>query len=117
MKRGFTLIELLATVTLLGLLVIIVYPKVTEQFKNQKNNLTDAKKKLIYSGTNDYLNDHEDLYPIRENKIYCIPLSTLIDEQYVVVDVSDIDKTLIVKFIITDTKSYDLVKYDKCVEA
>lgn len=117
MKKGFTLIELLATVVLLGLLVMLVYPKVMEQINKQEDKLTESKKQLIYSAMQTYLNDNEDLYPIREGKIYCIPLSTLVNEERVAVDVSDIDETLVVKVTISDTKTYSLVTSDKCTNS
>ena len=65
MKKGFTLIELLATVTLLGILVAITYPKVLEQIDNEDKKLSNDKKELIYSGANAYMNQHENDYPIR----------------------------------------------------
>lgn len=113
-KQGFTLIELLATVALLGVLIAVAYPKVMEHVKTQEDNLISSKKELIYSATELYLGEHENDYPIRKGKIYCVPLSTLIDGEYVSIDVSDIDKTLVVKVSISEQKTYDLVKADKC---
>ena len=38
-KKGFTLIELLATITLLSLIVVLVYPKITEQVEKKQKML------------------------------------------------------------------------------
>ena len=35
-KKGFTLVELLAIIVLLGLLAILITPKITETLKNKK---------------------------------------------------------------------------------
>ena len=44
MKKGFTLVELLAVITILGLLAVIIVPKVTKTIKDseQKTNMASA---------------------------------------------------------------------------
>ena len=38
-KNGFTLIEILAVVTIIGLIFILVLPKITNSLKNKKGDV------------------------------------------------------------------------------
>ncbi len=117
MKKGFTLVELLATITLIGILVGLTFPKILEQLDKEKNSVSDSKKQLIYSATKSYMDEHENDYPIRENKVYCIPISTIKENTKLKVDFKDIDNSLVVKVTITDTTNYDLVASKKCTSS
>lgn len=90
MKKGFTLVELLGVIALLGLLILIVYPTVMEQIEKKQNEVISTKAKLIYSGAELYVSEHPEEYPFRVGNQYCISIATLVAENKIAIDVSDI---------------------------
>src|SRR5574344_1761954 len=56
-KKGFTLVELLGVIVLLGLVAVIIFPKITEIIQNQKQKLHDKQisniEKVSYSWLTD----------------------------------------------------------------
>ncbi len=110
-KKGFTLIELLATITLLSLIVVLVYPKITEQVEKKQKDVDEAKLKLIYSATKDYVLANSDIY--LTGSTYCVSLDKLEDENYVSFDTSDIKKRG-VQITIGDNNKYSYDMKEKC---
>lgn len=92
MKKGFTLIELLGVIALLGLLILVTYPTIMEQIEKKQNEVDEAKLEFIYSGADTYIAEHPEEYPYRVGNQYCIPLDTLVDDNQIAVDVSDVEK-------------------------
>lgn len=113
-RKGFTLIELLAVIGLISVLIAVAYPKVMEQVEKKKVEITEAKKKLIYSAAEQYIDKNKNDYPIRKGKTYCIPLQILKNENLVAVNVDDLEN-MGVKLIVTDTKTYSLMDLGKCL--
>ncbi len=66
MKKGFTLVELLAVIVILGVLSVLIVPKITETLNDseEKINLTSAQN-LIKAAEYKYRND--DIMGINEN--------------------------------------------------
>ena len=93
MKKGFTLLELLGVIALLGLLVLISYPVVMEQIEKKQKEVDSARLELIYSGADAYINENVETYPYRVGNQFCIPLETLVNDNKIAVDVSDITQT------------------------
>lgn len=114
MKKGFTLVELIAVVTLLGILLVFAYPKVTDISEKKNSEITEAKMKLIENATVDYMdryaNDTEKGILQNIGDINCISLEDLENENLIPVDISDIKKKYnYVKIVIGNKNSYRLV--------
>lgn len=90
MRKGFTLLELLGVIALLGILVLVSYPIVMEQIEKKQQEVNEARAQLIYSATDAYIAEHPEEYPSQIGNQYCISLDTLVDENKVAADVSDI---------------------------
>ena len=82
-KKGFTLIELLGVVTLIALISIIAIPKITNNFLNKKNEISEANQKLLAAATDTYIENNKGIYNNSyesNGSTYCIPVQTLIDK-------------------------------------
>lgn len=90
MKKGFTLVELLGVIAILGLLVLICYPVVLEQVEKKQKEVDQARIELIESAADTYIGEHPEEYPYRVGNQFCISLDTLVENNKVAVDVSDI---------------------------
>lgn len=93
MKKGFTLVELLATISLIALLLIIVYPKVLNISEQKEKELDDAKRTLINNAVLDYMNMHSNDYPQNESDIgstYCFSIEMLDYENLIPVEIDDV---------------------------
>jgi prepilin-type N-terminal cleavage/methylation domain-containing protein len=51
-NKGFTLIEILAVVTIIGLIFILVIPKITTSLKNKKSDVDKTTENLEYVSFN-----------------------------------------------------------------
>lgn len=76
-NKGFTLIEMLAVVVLLALLVMVSYPKVTEQIRLEKQKLKDNESQILYKSAYSYIEDNKNDYPVRSGNVFCISISDL----------------------------------------
>ena len=75
-KKGFTLIELLAVIIILGLLMLIAIPSVTNYINNsRKNSYIDTAKQFIRGATNIVNSGELDVYDT--NTTYYIPSSCI----------------------------------------
>ena len=81
-NKAFTLIELLGVILILGLLVLIAFPPLLSKIKNSKSKISEATKLLIIDATKDYINDNENNFEKTNGMTYCIPISTLIENNY-----------------------------------
>ncbi len=114
MKKGFTLVELIAVVTLLGILLVFSYPKITDISEKKNSEISEAKMKLIETAAVDYMDRYADDAEkgILQNigDINCISLEDLENENLIPVDISDIKKKYnYVKIVIGNKNSYRLV--------
>lgn len=114
MKNGFTLIELLATITLLGLLVIISYPVIMEQIEKKNKEVDKAELELIYSGTDLYIKENENSYPYRVGNKYCIKLQTLKDDNKIAFDSKKMDLNQGVQIIMGDNNNFSYKLVSSC---
>lgn len=113
MKKGFTLVELLAVIILLGLLLILVYPRVLEQIEKKEVEIDEYTSELIFSAADQYMLDDLNTYPNTVGKTYYISVSTLDNENLIPVDVEGvIDKCVQIKIGSNGNNSYELV--DEC---
>ena len=56
-KKGFTLIELLATITIIGVIMVILFPSVKNLIQNNENIQLDSVKKVLQSAADKYIVD------------------------------------------------------------
>ena len=106
-KNAFTLVEMLAVIVILGLMMIITFPKILEMITKQEDQVDTAQEKLIFSATETYLNEKSDFYPAREGKNYCIPLSDLEREGYLSIDAEELNLNQIVSIQYVTEDKYE----------
>lgn len=113
MKKGFTLVELLASIVLLGLLMMVSYPKIIEMVENKNEEIDESKQTLIYSAVDTYINNNLNDYPKDIGAKYCFSIDFLDKENLIPVDVDDY-LTKSVRIIIGKTNSYKVVESTTC---
>lgn len=69
-KKGFTLVELIGVISLLAVLVVIVSINVVKIVSDTNNELDNASKKVLFSATDIYLDEEEDVKPNDTYKVY-----------------------------------------------
>lgn len=75
MKKGFTLIELLAVVLVLGVVGLIIMPKVNNTLKNQKRNLYEKQVDTIEKLAETYGAKHTEILP--DSGVVYVPLEDI----------------------------------------
>lgn len=90
MKKGFTLVELLGVIILLGILLMIVYPKTMEISNEKQKDIDSAKVKLIQNAAFGYLEQDRNKYPRTLGNTYCLSLEALDQENLIPVDIKDV---------------------------
>ena len=124
-KKGFTLIELLGVVTLIALISIIAIPKITNNFLNKKNEISEANQKLLAAATDTYIENNKGIYNNSyeaNGSTYCIPVQTLIDKgilekPFKNINGKEIDYTNKIKATYqAEYKSFDYELVDSCEE-
>ena len=90
-KKGFTLIELLGVITILGIIMVLVFPPIMEQIRKTKGELNSATKAIIETATDLYIDNHQNSFPKKNGNIYCVSLQTLVDENYLSAPIKDIN--------------------------
>lgn len=120
MKKGFTLIEILAVVTIIGLIFILVIPKITTSLKNKKKDVDTTTNNLIVTAAKSYVNDNHDKFDKIDNNTYCLPLTTLTKKDYLdspvknVTDDLDITNSKSVKITYNKGFKYEVVDKKEC---
>lgn len=77
MKKGFTLIEILAVVTIIGIIFILVMPKIVTSLKNKKNDVDNVTNNMVLSAAKNYIANNTEKFTKEQTNIYCLPISTL----------------------------------------
>lgn len=123
-KKGFTLVELLAVIFLLGLIAIIAIPPIIEQIRLSSKEISKATEDLIFSATDSYIDEHKNEYLLADNDVYCIQLKTLIENDKLIENLTDIktgnkiDTGKVVKVEVENAanKEYNIVDLNQCTE-
>lgn len=66
MRKGFTLVELLGVIVLLGILGVVIIPKVGDSITNSKNTSLKTQEESIKKAVNDFLIDNTELLEISD---------------------------------------------------
>lgn len=86
-KKGFTLMELLAVIVLLGVLGVVIIPKVGDSITNSKNQAYEAQVVSIKKGVNDFLIDNSEL--ISSGETITIKLGVIKQGGYLPIDIKN----------------------------
>ncbi len=109
-KNAFTLVEMLAVIVVLGLIMIVAFPKILEMVTRQEDEVDKAKEKMIASAVESYLNANKNTYPAREGKNYCINLFELDNKGFLALDSEelDLDQKVLVTYTSDNKYTIDL---------
>lgn len=113
-NKGFTLAEVLGVVVIIGLLLLIASPKITNKLKNNEEKVDDINSKIIFEATKQYL-EKDNKYISEDN--YCIPISELVAEGLLTRPVINIKtkESIEEKYAVKITKTkYEIVKKADC---
>jgi len=119
-SKGFTLIEILAVVTIIGLIFILVIPKITTSLKNKKGDVDKTTENLVLSATKLYVSEHSSKFEKTDGNISCMPLHQLVKKGYLdgpvknVTDDKDITNGKSVRITYDKGFKYELVDSGKC---
>lgn len=116
-KNAFTLVELLAVIVLLGILMLLTFPKIIEVTNSQKTRVSNAKLKLMKIATEEYLRDNRNNYPIRTGYRYCVSIKALDEGNYLTFD-DEIDTSYVMKvsYLSENEVEMSYVKGTSCTE-
>ena len=118
--KGFTLIEILAVVTIIGLIFILVIPKITSSLKNKKGDVDSTTNNIVISATKLYVQEHSSKFDKEESNTYCMPINMLVKKGYLespvknVTDDEDITDTKSVKITYDNGFKYEIVGKKDC---
>ena len=77
-KNGFTLIEILAVVVIIGLIFVLVIPKVANSLRNKKSDVDQTTTNIVISAAKLYVMDNTSKFERVDGNISCMPVSQLV---------------------------------------
>lgn len=86
-NKAFTLVELLGVIVLLGILGIVIIPKVGDSITNSKETAYITQEETIKKAVNDFLVDNADL--LEDNDTITIKLGVLKQKGYLPVNIKN----------------------------
>lgn len=122
-NNGFTMIELLGVVILIVAITLLVFPTLIEQFNKSKNEISESTLKLIYSSTDEYVNQDLDSFPRKNGTVRCVPLRSVVDSGLLSDSLTDVindkkydlDQNVVKVLFKNDKFQYELVQDGSCV--
>lgn len=86
-KKGFTLVELTAVIMLLGIIILLIVPNVTNLMKDAKEKSHDKQIDGIIVASKKYTSEHDNLLPdIGSNSRLVITIDDLIENGVITSD-------------------------------
>lgn len=109
-NKGFTLVEVLAVLVILVAITVIAIPTITSSMERTKEKQNDAKKEMLASYAEEYVEDHRnEIYENLKLKDYTscyISIETLKDGGYLPDGIEfDIDGKYIDGYILFDSEN------------
>ena len=105
-KKGFTLVELMAVIIIISLVAILTFPNIINQIKKSKKATTNNINDIVISAAKRYVSDNPDKY---NSDDYYIPISELVDNDYVKEDiVNSKDNDITDKYVIYLNEKYSI---------
>lgn len=86
-KKGFTLVELLAVIVLLGIISVLIVPKVSDSISNSKNKAYEAQVASIKKGVTDFFIENSSLFST--DGIFSLTLGTIKQGGYLPVNIKN----------------------------
>lgn len=112
-NKAFTLAEILGVIVIIGLLLIIVGPMITDRIRNNKEKTDEVGNKIIYAAVEQYINENSSIYP--KGNSYCIEISDLVQNGKLVSPVVNIitgedlkNKAILVKRMLSGYTTYSI---------
>lgn len=78
-KNGFTLVEILAVLVLVSAIIIISVPSIINYINSSKQEISEVTQKLIFAGTDLYIDNNKHLFPEKEGNEYCVTLNDVVE--------------------------------------
>lgn len=119
-KNGFTLIELVGVIIIISILSLLFFPSLINQFKKTSDNMDETTKKIIIDSTKLYIDNNKASFD--KSKNYCIPISLLIENEYLEDNFTEYNKDYIIKnksvqVVGNGNKfNYSIISENNCVE-
>lgn len=86
-KHGFTLVELMVVIALIAVLMVLFMPNLLGVDSSTKKNIYNKKVETAEIGAKSFINDNKNyIKNTTNNKYYCVTISFLIKEGYLVSD-------------------------------
>lgn len=77
MKKGFTLVELLATITILGIIALLLVPTVVGTINGFREDAAEDQEKSIIAAAKLWVNDHRLQLPVVDDHSICVTIEEL----------------------------------------
>lgn len=77
MKKGFTLVELLATITILGIIALLLVPTVVGTINGFKEDAAEDQEKSIIAAAKLWVSDHRLQLPVVDDHSICVTIEEL----------------------------------------
>ncbi len=115
-RNGFTLVELMAVIIIISLIALLTFPNIINQINKTKKSNNKMIEDVVIEQAKKYIHDNDSEYT--EDDEYCIPLTKLIDNDYIKEDltsINDIKDNKVIHLTRTNSDSYEVMDKDKCV--
>ena len=117
-KNGFTLVELTCVIMLLSIVITLSVVASINIINNSKERKNKSAMSLIETASYEYIIKHENDYALKNNSIYCLPITNLINDDLLISNITYDNKDItdkVIKVIYNDNKySYTIDEPELC---